>query len=252
MAYWGIALSLRLNPHIPPPKDNLALGFANLGESEIDRCQDPARARLYRRSPGLLRRSRQRSAWQARASLSQGDGSARRPLSRRRRSPDRLRDHAERRGVAERQDLCQPAQGRGHSGADLPAPAAPSGSRALSDPPLRLPGDLPRRGLDAAKRYAAIAPAAPHAQHMPSHIFTRVGYWKESIASNAAVGARRQRPARNSTTSCTPWIIWSTPIFSWRRTSRPARSWRRWSRSRATIRTFAPDRMRSRPVRPAT
>src|SRR5262249_30881741 len=41
-------------------------------------------------------------------------------------------------------------------------------------------------GLDAAKRYAGIAPAAPHAQHMPSHIFTRVGYWKDSIASNTA------------------------------------------------------------------
>src|SRR4029453_6567188 len=34
-------------------------------------------------------------------------------------------------------------------------------------------------------RYATIAAAAPHAQHMPSHIFTRVGYWKESIKSNA-------------------------------------------------------------------
>src|SRR5947199_2099969 len=42
------------------------------------------------------------------------------------------------------------------------------------------------KGLSAAQRYASIAPAAPHAQHMPSHIFTRVGYWKESIASNAA------------------------------------------------------------------
>ena len=31
-----------------------------------------------------------------------------------------------------------------------------------------------------------IAPAAPHAQHMPSHIYTRVGYWKESIDSNVA------------------------------------------------------------------
>jgi hypothetical protein len=40
--------------------------------------------------------------------------------------------------------------------------------------------------LDAAKRYAEIAPSAPHAQHMPSHIFTRVGYWKESIAANSA------------------------------------------------------------------
>src|SRR5262249_32472886 len=41
-------------------------------------------------------------------------------------------------------------------------------------------------GIDAAQRYAAIAPSAPHAQHMPSHIFTRVGYWKESIAANIA------------------------------------------------------------------
>ena len=42
------------------------------------------------------------------------------------------------------------------------------------------------KGLVAANEYAKIAPAAPHAQHMPSHIFTRVGYWKESIDSNAA------------------------------------------------------------------
>jgi tetratricopeptide (TPR) repeat protein len=42
------------------------------------------------------------------------------------------------------------------------------------------------KGLAAAELYAKIAPGAPHAQHMPSHIFTRVGYWKESIDSNAA------------------------------------------------------------------
>jgi len=40
------------------------------------------------------------------------------------------------------------------------------------------------KGLPAARRYAKIAPNSPHAQHMPSHIFTRVGYWKESIAAN--------------------------------------------------------------------
>jgi tetratricopeptide (TPR) repeat protein len=44
---------------------------------------------------------------------------------------------------------------------------------------------LAQKGLEAALRYAKIAEAAPHAQHMPSHIFTRVGYWRESIASNA-------------------------------------------------------------------
>jgi tetratricopeptide (TPR) repeat protein len=42
------------------------------------------------------------------------------------------------------------------------------------------------KGLPAAKRYASIAPAAPHALHMPSHIFTRVGSWQESIETNRA------------------------------------------------------------------
>jgi hypothetical protein len=40
------------------------------------------------------------------------------------------------------------------------------------------------QGLDAAKRYSKIAPDATHAQHMPSHIFTRVGYWRDSVESN--------------------------------------------------------------------
>jgi hypothetical protein len=39
-------------------------------------------------------------------------------------------------------------------------------------------------GLDAARRYARIAPSAPHAQHMPSHIFIRLGLWDDDIASN--------------------------------------------------------------------
>src|SRR5678816_4627083 len=50
------------------------------------------------------------------------------------------------------------------------------------------------KGLVAANEYAKIAPAAPHAQHMPSHIFTRVGYWKESIDSNKVA----QRVAKES------------------------------------------------------
>lgn len=43
---------------------------------------------------------------------------------------------------------------------------------------------LAHHALDAARKYAAIAPAAPHALHMPSHTFTRLGYWDESIATN--------------------------------------------------------------------
>lgn len=45
---------------------------------------------------------------------------------------------------------------------------------------------LAQQGLDAARKYAAIAPASPHALHMPSHIFARLGLWQEDINSNLA------------------------------------------------------------------
>jgi hypothetical protein len=46
--------------------------------------------------------------------------------------------------------------------------------------------ELAPSGLQAAKAYAQIAPSAPHALHMPSHIFTRLGLWDDSITSNLA------------------------------------------------------------------
>ena len=51
--------------------------------------------------------------------------------------------------------------------------------------------------LDAAKQYSQIAPDSPHALHMPSHIFTRLGLWDDSIASNlaSAASARKQNLA---------------------------------------------------------
>ncbi len=55
---------------------------------------------------------------------------------------------------------------------------------------------LAPRGLDAARRYAAIAPSSAHALHMPSHIFARLGMWQEDIQSNlASIAAARQRVA---------------------------------------------------------
>ena len=43
---------------------------------------------------------------------------------------------------------------------------------------------LASRALPAARRYASLAPAVPHALHMPSHTFSRMGFWQESIATN--------------------------------------------------------------------
>ena len=60
---------------------------------------------------------------------------------------------------------------------------------------------LAARGLAAAKAYASIAPWVPHALHMPSHIFTRLGMWDESIAANrsAADAAQAYAAARHRT-----------------------------------------------------
>jgi tetratricopeptide (TPR) repeat protein len=56
---------------------------------------------------------------------------------------------------------------------------------------------IAQKGVPAARRYAGIAPDAPHALHMPSHIFTRVGAWQEAAATNrrsADVAQKGQEP----------------------------------------------------------
>jgi len=55
--------------------------------------------------------------------------------------------------------------------------------------------ELAPEGLQAARRYAAIAPDSPHALHMPSHIFVRLGLWQDSINSNIASAASAARLA---------------------------------------------------------
>jgi predicted Zn-dependent protease len=55
---------------------------------------------------------------------------------------------------------------------------------------------LAQLGLPAARRYAQVAPVAPHALHMPSHIFARVGLWQDDINSNlASIAATRKTAA---------------------------------------------------------
>jgi hypothetical protein len=54
---------------------------------------------------------------------------------------------------------------------------------------------LASRGLDAARRYSTIAPDAPHALHMPSHTFTRLGLWQDSIDANLRSAEAAHRDA---------------------------------------------------------
>ena len=58
--------------------------------------------------------------------------------------------------------------------------------------------ELAGRALVAARRYSEIAPDAPHALHMPSHTFTRTGYWQESIDSNIAAAAAARREGQTA------------------------------------------------------
>jgi tetratricopeptide (TPR) repeat protein len=59
---------------------------------------------------------------------------------------------------------------------------------------------IAQKGLPAAKLYAAIAPSAPHALHMPSHIFTRVGAWQDSIDTNRASARSAHEALKQDTT----------------------------------------------------
>ncbi|MBR1232007.1 hypothetical protein [Bradyrhizobium sp. AUGA SZCCT0182] len=82
---------------------------------------------------------------------------------------------------------------------------------------------LAQRGLDAANRYAEVAPAAQHAQHMPSHTYSMLGMWTQSVASNTKSRAIAQEqlpssgPGRHIQASHTIWTLRNTPCCKWDR-----------------------------------
>jgi tetratricopeptide (TPR) repeat protein len=65
---------------------------------------------------------------------------------------------------------------------------------------------LAQRGLPAARRYAEIAPSSPHALHMPSHIFSMLGLWQESIQGNLASAAAAKAYAAKHLPGQTLWL----------------------------------------------
>ena len=119
IAYWGIALSLLWNPHVPPPAKNLAEGAAAIAKgksvgakTQRERDYIDALAVMYADYDKVDHRTRI-------AGLCQGHGAAGAALSKGRRGADPLRACAQHVGFAGRQDLRQPAQGCGDPGADL-------------------------------------------------------------------------------------------------------------------------------------
>ncbi len=185
MAYWGIALGLLDNPHVATPAPNLPLGVAAIekakaigAKTQRERDYIDALALMYVDSDKTTHAARVQSYLKAMEALAA-------------RYPDD--DEAQISYAITLNVAASPADKTYANQLKGAAILEPIFKRQphhpgvahylihLYDSPA-----LAEKGLDAAERYSKIAPAAPHAQHMPSHIFTRLGLWKESIASNLA------------------------------------------------------------------
>lgn len=184
IAYWGIALSLLFNPHAPPPGPNLPLGLTALekgkavgAKTQRERDYLDALWVMYADHDKVDHRTRLLAYAKAMEALAQrypkdDEAQIHYALALNTSASPADKTYANQlKGAA----LLEPIWKR--------QPQHPGVAHYLIHlydyPPIAA------KGLEAARRYAKIAPAAPHAQHMPSHIFTRVGYWKESIASNS-------------------------------------------------------------------
>ena len=185
IAYWGIALTYMDNPHNAIPQPNLAPGLAAITKAKetgaaTERERDYIDALMvmyadYDKIPHAQRMRALRDAQARVAAKYPDDDEAQIAYAITLNTSADLNDKTyaqQAKGAA----ILEPISKR------LPQhPGVTHYLIHLYDYPATA-----QKGLEAANRYAKIAPAAPHAQHMPSHIYTRVGYWKESIDSNTA------------------------------------------------------------------
>jgi tetratricopeptide (TPR) repeat protein len=185
IAYWGIALSLLSNPHSPVPAPNLPLGMAAIerakatgAKTQRERDYIDALAVMYVDYDNTPHQARVQSYLKAMEALAA-------------KYPDD--DEAQIFYAITLNVAASPADKTFANQLKGAAILEPIWQRQPQHPGVAhylihlydYPA-IAEKGLPAALRYSKIAPNAPHAQHMPSHIFTRVGYWKESIAANTA------------------------------------------------------------------
>jgi hypothetical protein len=193
IAYWGSALSLLWNPHVPTPAKNLADGAAMIAKGRSVGAKTQ-RESDYLDALGVMYADYDKVDHRTRIVAY---AKAMEQLAQRYPNDDEAQIHyaLALNTSASPADKTYAGQLKGAAILEVIAkrqPQHPGVAHYLIHlydyPPIA------EKGLDAARRYAKIAPAAAHAQHMPSHIFTRVGYWSESIASNAEAA----RVAKNS------------------------------------------------------
>jgi hypothetical protein len=185
IAYWGIALAFLNNPHLQVPAPNLPLGLAAIekakavgAKTERERDYIDALAVMYADYDKTAHQARVQSYLKAMEALAA-------------KYPDD--DEAQIFYAITLNVAASPADKTYANQLKGAAILEPIWQRQPQHPGVAhylihlydYPA-IAAKGLPAALRYSKIAPNAPHAQHMPSHIFTRVGYWKESIAANTA------------------------------------------------------------------
>ncbi len=198
MAYWGLAISQRPNPLVPPwPEESLkrALEAIQQGKAvaktERERDWLDALEAVYKDYDKVPVSARSQRYEQAMAQLA-------------RKYPDDKEasifyalalleavDHADKTYVRQLKAgaILEPI--------DKEQPAHPGLTHYIIHTYDFEP--LAERGVAAADKYAKVAPSAPHAQHMPSHIYSILGRWDDSIRSNqAAVKASRDYAAKNA------------------------------------------------------
>src|ERR1041385_2607200 len=184
MAYWGIALSLLLNPHVPTPAKNLADGSAAMSKAKAANA-NTQRERDYVDALAAMYADHEKTNHFVRT---QAYAKAMEQVAKRYPNDDEAQIHyaLALNTSASPQDKTYANQLKGAAILEPifeRQPQHPGVAHYLIHlydyPPIA------EKGLKAARAYAKIAPDAAHALHMPSHIFTRVGYWQESIDSNA-------------------------------------------------------------------
>jgi tetratricopeptide (TPR) repeat protein len=185
IAYWGIALSLLNNPHNAIPIPNLPLGLAAIEKAKAMGARTE-RERDYIDALSVMYVDYDKVAHQARvqAYLKKMEALAAK-------YPDD--DEAQIYYAITLNVAASPADKTYANQLKGAAILEPIWKRQPQHPGIAhylihlydYP-PIAAKGLPAALLYSKIAPNAPHAQHMPSHIFTRVGYWNESIAANLA------------------------------------------------------------------
>jgi hypothetical protein len=192
MAYWGQALTLLYNPFTVPPAKNLAEGKALLQQAQTMGAKS-SREADYIAALALVFKDSDPAGHRAR--LLEYEKAMRQLHARYPEDPEAAIYYALALNVA-----ASPADktyARQIEAAKIleaewqRQPEHPGIAHYLVHtydyPPLA------EKGLAAAQRYAEIAPDSPHALHMPSHIFTRLGHWEQSVQSNrrSAEAARR-------------------------------------------------------------